>query len=433
MGARHLAAPLAARLLTYPVSIACSLLTAGILIQRASVEDYAGYTLVASLLPLLAFLDLGYGGAATNWAAEYAVSEERSPGNPLRSRRPARQELRRRLAHSLRVTAIPTAACLCFAIAGLIWSAASKLYWLDIPGAILMLTLVIYCLTIPFSILSKLLIGSGRTSTWIFIQLVQPITALVCVATVVNVQSTELVPVAPSIALLAMCFLGAVFGVRSVRLPFSVRLYRRPLIDSMEEKLFSAAWPMMIILVANPLALSTDRLILNQVGTTDDVASYSLAAQMFSPALALLSATGLSLWPIFAKRRFRGEATRPWSMTASFGVAALVVSGLLYLVSPWFVHLLAANRIELPTTLLLCLAAAFVVQSIQLPLGMSMMQGQALRVQSMLLIVMFISKFALSFAFIPIVGSGGPALATAIAILCCQVVPGAWLLLRKTV
>ncbi|ABM09131.1 putative integral membrane protein [Paenarthrobacter aurescens TC1] len=428
-----MAGPLAARLFTYPISIACSLLTAGILIQGASVEDYAGYTLVASLLPLLAFLDLGFGGAVTNWAAEYSDSGDRSAGDGTRSRRPARLKLRSRLAHSLRVTTIPMMLCVFLALAGLIWAVAGNLSWLDMPGGILMLALAVYCVTIPFSILSKMLVGTGRTSTWIFIQLIQPVTALVVVATVVALHSASLAPVTPSIALLAMCFLGAIYGVRSVRLPFSLELYRHPEAAHREEKLFSAAWPMMIILVANPLALSTDRLILSQVATTDDVASYSLAAQMFSPALALLSATGLSLWPIFAKRRFRGEATRPWAMTASFGAVALVVSGGLYLISPWFVSLVAGDKIELTTSLILCLSAAFVVQAIQLPLGMSMMQGRALKVQAFLLVLMFASKFALSFAFIPILGSGGPALATAISILVCQVIPGAWLLLRKTV
>jgi O-antigen/teichoic acid export membrane protein len=432
LGSRYLAGPLAARLLTYPISIGCSLLTAGLLIQGGSVEDYAGYTLVASILPLLAFLDLGFGGAVTNWAAEYSNSGIASASLSTRSRRPSRLRLRSRLAHSLRVTAIPMTLCSLLALVVLIWAVASDTFLLDIPGGILMVALVIYCLTIPFSILSKILIGTGHTSTWIVVQLIQPITALIAVAVAVTLREAAWAPVVPSIALLAMCLLGSIYGVKSARLPFSVALYRYPEGLKKEEKLFSAAWPMMIILVANPLALSTDRLILSQVATTDDVASYSLAAQMFSPALALLSATGLSLWPIFAGRRFRGETSRPWGMAAGFGVTALVLSAVLYLLSPLFARLLAADKIELPTSLLLCLAASFVVQAIQLPLGMSMMQGQELRFQALLLVLMFIAKFALSFALVPVFGPGGPALATAISIFLCQVLPGTWLLLRKT-
>lgn len=420
-GGLQLLGPFAARLLTYPITIGCSLLTATILIRGASVEDYAGYTLVASLLPLLAFLDLGYGGAAANWATEYAHSSDIS----------TRNKLQQRLQHALRVSGVPMVLGLLGAVSTFIWTQSSGIRWLNISGAVLSLTFLVYCLTIPFSIISKLLIGTGRTTTWIFVQLVQPLIALGFVSVAVWTGGGHVVPIAPALSLLGMCLLGSYFGLKAVKIPSIgiARLFKEA--KPSEGNLFASAWPMMIILIANPLALSSDRLILSAFSTTSQVASYSLAAQLFSPALALLSATGLSLWPMYAKKRYRGERSRPWPMVWSFSATAAIGSVVLLLVSPLLTKYVGGNKIDLPLVLIACLAVSFVVQAAQLPLGMYMMHGSGPKIQALLLVVMFALKFALSAALIPLVGAGGPALGTAIAIFLCQVLPGAWLILRR--
>lgn len=420
---RDLLGPFAARLLTYPITIGCSLVTATLLIRGASVEDYAGYTLIASILPILAFLDLGYGGAVTNWSAEYSNQPDRE----------TRIVLQGRIGHALRATMVPTLIVLTLSLTSSIWAVATNAFWLHMPIAILSLVLAIYSLNIPFSIISKVLIGTGRTSTWIFVQIAQPLTALAIVGMAVWLGFSALIPVAPALSLLAMCLAGAYFGMKSAEMvPRDVgRAFVGPKLRG--ENLFASAWPMMIILIANPLALSSDRLILTWLGDTSNVASYSLASQLFSPALALLSATGLSLWPHFAKRRFEGHATGPWTMMLVFGSAALVGSVVLYFVSPWLADYVGGSRIELPAALILCLASSFIVQSAQLPIGMYMMHGSGPKIQAMLLVLMFALKFLLSMAFIPFLGAGGPALGTAIAILVCQILPGAWLVARKVV
>lgn len=417
---RQLLGPLATRLLTYPLTIGCSLLTAALLIQGASVDDYAGYTLVASVLPILAFLDLGYGGAATNWATEYANTPDAA----------ARRLLQDRLWKALRAASVPTLLGLLVATFFSAWGAITEMRWLHIPVAVLSLTLVVYSLNIPFSIISKLLIGTGKTTLWIFIQAVQPLAALGFVAVAIWLKEYGLIPVAPAFSLLIMCLLGSYFGLRSVGIKMDQLkgVFRRPLST---ENVFSAAWPMLIILIANPLALSSDRLILSWLGTTTDVASYSLGSQLFAPALALLSAAGLSLWPHFARSRFRGDGTRPWSMVWVFSAAAAVGSAILTFLSPIVVQIISGDKIQLPIVLLLCLAISFMVQSAQLPLGMYMMYGSGPKVQAALLLTMFSVKFVLSLTFIPTVGAGGPALATAIAIFTCQIVPGGYLIARR--
>lgn len=420
---QHLLGPFAARLLTYPITIGCSLVTAALLIRGASVEDYAGYTLIASLLPILAFLDLGYGGAVTNWSAEYSNQSESDARNILRSR----------LGHALRAAMVPTFLGLILALVSSVWALATGSYWLHIPIAVLSLVLAIYSLNIPFSIISKILIGTGRTSTWIFIQIAQPLTALGFIGAAVWLKFSALIPIAPALSLLVMCTIGAYFGLKSAEIA------QKDIVGAVVgpkqrgENLFASAWPMMIILIANPLALSSDRLILTWLSDTTNVASYSLASQLFSPALALLSATGLSLWPHFAKKRFRGETTGPWPMMFAFASAAVLGSLVLFCLSPWLANLVGGDRIELSVSLILCLASSFIVQAAQLPIGMYMMHGSGPKIQALLLVLMFALKFVLSVAFIPSLGAGGPALGTAIAILVCQILPGAWLVARRVV
>ncbi len=417
---RHLLGPLATRLFTYPLTIACSLVTAALLIQSASVEDYAGYTLVASILPILAFLDLGYGGAATNWATEYANTPDST----------ARTLLGSRLIRALKVAAIPTGLGLLAALGSSIWATVTDQKWLHIPIAVLSLTLAIYTLSVPFSIISKLLIGTGRTTHWILIQVIQPLVALGFVALAIGLDAKALIPAAPAVSLLVMCIVGAGFGLRAVSLSL-VRLVKSRNEGTRNEALFSAAWPMMIILIANPLALSSDRLLLSWYGQTSDVATYSLGAQLFSPALALLSATGLALWPHYAKKRFIGDQARPWTMVSVFALVAVVGSLLLILLSPWLAGMISGGKIELPVLLVVCLSCALIVQAAQLPMGMYMMHGSGPKFQAALLVVMFVVKFGLSLAWIPTFGPGGPALATAVAIAVCQLIPGAYLIARR--
>ncbi|MEW9872760.1 oligosaccharide flippase family protein [Arthrobacter sp. HS15c] len=395
-------------------------MTAALLIQGASVEDYAGYTLVASILPILAFLDLGYGGAATNWATEYANTPEPT----------ARLLLQGRLRRALGAAYVPTGVGLILAIASSIWAAMADMRWLHIPISVLSITFAVYVLSIPFAIISKLLIGTGRTTLWIIIQMIQPLVALSFVAITIWLRVTYMIPVAPAVSLLVMCIVGAKFGLASVRIPLSGVLGNRDKRVN-NEALFSSAWPMMIILIANPLALSSDRLLLSWFGNTDDVASYSLGAQLFSPALALLSATGLALWPHFAKKRFVGDDTRPWRMVFIFTMVAAIGSAALIALSPWLADLISGNKIQLALVLVICLASSLVVQSAQLPMGMYMMHGSGPKFQAALLVFMFVLKFFLSFVWIPTIGPGGPALATAVAITVCQLVPGAYLIARR--
>ncbi|MDR6790957.1 O-antigen/teichoic acid export membrane protein [Pseudarthrobacter oxydans] len=375
---------------------------------------------MASILPILAFFDLGFGGAATNWATEYG----NSPTAAMKA------QLQRRLQRALVTAGLPVLCGILLSVFLASWGLRNDYKWLDIPIAVLSITLALYFLSVPSAIISKLLIGMGRSSTWIIIQVLQPLTALGFAALSIGLNRHELIPITPALSLLTMCSVGAYFGLRSIRTRLKDVMVSRSS-TSVREPIFAAAWPMLIILIANPLALSSDRLLLSWFGSPSDVATYSLGAQLFAPALALLSTMGMSLWPHFAKKRFHGSNASPWPMTIIFTLAALVGSALLLALSPWLASVISGGQIILPLLLLLCLSASFVVQAAQLPIGMYMMHGSGPKFQAGLLVVMFMMKFVLSLLWIPLLGAGGPALATAASILFCQVAPGVYLVVRK--
>ncbi len=74
------------------------------------------------------------------------------------------------------------------------------------------------------------------------------------------------------------------------------------------ERVFDTAWPMLVQMIALPLAMQSNRLILSHVSSVDELATYSLASQMYNPIFSVSIAASMALWPVFARARSRGES-----------------------------------------------------------------------------------------------------------------------------
>lgn len=411
-----------ARLITYPLTIGLGLATASILIQRGDIRDYAAYTLVASLLPFAAFLDLGYGGAITNWTTKFLATRDRDPS----SRTQYVQNLRRAL---VVVSSIGAIAAL-LAVGVFVASMGSDASILDVPLPFFAASLLLVAINQPMSALVKILIGAGKNALWTILQVVQPLFALCAVLILLASGLPAWVAVVPAAALVAMCAVGSVAALRSVRVS-AREIACTPFETAYRSNHFADAWPMMIVLVASPLALSSDRILIGWHGTLNDVATYSLAAQLFTPALSLVSTAGMALWPHFAKLRHNGDYVRPWRMMLYFAASALVICGLLIACSPFLAEIISGGGVVLDTPLLIQFSVGFIVQAAQFPLGMYMMHGNGPRLQALLVSVMALTKIGLSIVFIPAFGIGGPVLATGIAVLFCQLIPGVVMVKRE--
>jgi O-antigen/teichoic acid export membrane protein len=75
-------------------------------------------------------------------------------------------------------------------------------------------------------------------------------------------------------------------------------------------KIVDQAWPMTVIMIALPVGIQTDRIILSHVTTSAELAQYNLASQMYTPIFALVSAAGFTLWPRFAASRAKNKRSR---------------------------------------------------------------------------------------------------------------------------
>lgn len=176
------------------------------------------------------------------------------------------------------------------------------------------------------------------------------------------------------------------------------------------------ALPMTIVTAATAVAYATDRLVLSHTADATAVASYSAGAQFFTPASSLLSAAGLPLWALFARRRaaagtVRAHLTR---LTAYFGAGGLVLGTVVIALGPvagsWMMH----ERIQVGTGLMAAFAALLFVQSLSYPAVMWLTDAAGLRFQATTYSVMAAVNLAVS---IPLarMGAVGPVIGSALS------------------
>ena len=79
---------------------------------------------------------------------------------------------------------------------------------------------------------------------------------------------------------------------------------------------------MTVIMIALPVGIQTDRIILSHVTTSAELAQYNLASQMYTPIFALVSAAGFTLWPRFAASRAKNKEESPLQLSLVFGAIA---------------------------------------------------------------------------------------------------------------
>ena len=84
------------------------------------------------------------------------------------------------------------------------------------------------------------------------------------------------------------------------------------------------AWPLLVQMVALPIAMQTGRIVLSHRGDAAELAEYNLAAQLFGVVLGGIAMAGLALWPWFARGRSEDTRHRPWRATAVFAGVGLV-------------------------------------------------------------------------------------------------------------
>ncbi|MGP5026148.1 lipopolysaccharide biosynthesis protein [Glutamicibacter ardleyensis] len=406
-----------AKLLVMGMGGLLAVITGRIIIQNFGVDAYAQYGLLATLPALLPFADLGVGAVVIN-----AISASKDPRKDDN------------------VTASVVSALRILCVSGALIAALGVLLLLTggwkllLGGAVLgwqgelaaTLCAVIFGLSLPLSIGQRLLIGLKRTTSQTMSQAVVAPFMLGAIALCVLLA----LPAAPYLAFfsyLAMVLVSVIclFMVSGStggmiweyfrRVP---RLRKYPSIPTM-----GLAWPMLLQMIALPVAMQTDRILLSHLRGPQDVAQYNLAAQLFGMAIQVINAGGMVLWPHFSKARADGEIRSPFKITGLFFAFGLIISAALAVIAPWLAHFMSDGKIQLTSGLLLAFVLFTTFQATKYPVGMYMTDFEGLRFQVLPIFCMVPLNLGLSIYLIGFYGPTGTVLGSCISVLLCQIVP----------
>lgn len=410
---------LGARATTMVVALVCGVLTTRLALGTAGVDYYAIYTVLIGFPALLAFTDLGSGAVLVNSiAADEGYRRSRTVRGQLRT------VWRIMLAFAVVTMVVNT---LLLATGG--WAIVLGTPG-DMPGAPMaaFVSITIYCLAIPLGVWTRILLGLRKNHIVILLQgLISPLT-LLSVWLMITIGTEVVYPFLVTGSYFATAFVGLVGLSITARttaplLPSAARqvlsLRRHPGVRVMD-----IGWPMLAQLLSPPIAVSTQRLVLAQWGTTQEVAEYGVAGQVFFALQGLALAAGVALWPLYAQRRARGTLRRgPALQSLIFGVSVALATGAIWLMGPWLFAFITGGTLVVSTATILSFGLMITCIATVYPLGMFLMDKPGLRFQVAPTLIMAFTSLGLSILLTPTLGTPGPMLANAIAIVACQILP----------
>ncbi|MDF8266472.1 lipopolysaccharide biosynthesis protein [Luteipulveratus flavus] len=419
---RLVAGNAAAKMLVMVLSGLVSVVTTRLIIEHFGLPAYAQYGLLASMAAWVPFADLGMSAAIMNTVGGSAD--------------PARDEhVRRVLTSAVRVL-LGSAAVL--ALVGLLlgvtgaWPTVLGEGLLDGGGTVATVCVLVFAATLPLGVGPRLLTGLGLNHLQIRVQLLPAPFMLGSVLLLLLLGDDG--------TWLAMfSFLGGtvVAGVslwvaaRRVRPQLGAALADVPRVRSVPgARVMDVAWPMLAQMVALPIAMQTDRLLLSHLSTTNELAQYNLASQLFGLIVQTVMAAGIALWPVFAKARADGEVRSPVGLAGGFLVAGLGAGLLLAALLPVATPLLSDGRISLDAPLVAGFVAFVAVQAAKYPLGMYLTDARGLRFQVAPILVLVPLNLVMSWLLVAPLGAAGPVWGSALAVLLCQVLPNLWYVRR---
>jgi O-antigen/teichoic acid export membrane protein len=186
------------------------------------------------------------------------------------------------------------------------------------------------------------------------------------------------------------------------------------------------AGPMLVQMVALPIAMQTDRLLLSHLTAGPELAQYNLASQLYGLVLQTIAAAGITLWPIYARARSASRIESPLKPTLWFTVGGLSVGLLVAVLTPWLTGFISGGKIRLDIWLTSGFVVFVALQAAKYPVGMYMTDRRGLRFQVLPILIMVPLNLGISWALIGVVGAGGPIIGSAVSVALCQVVPNLW-------
>ncbi|MET0694087.1 MAG: hypothetical protein ABWY56_09150 [Propionibacteriaceae bacterium] len=406
----------AAKVLVMGLSGLLGLFTSRMIIAHFGTDTYAQYGLLTSFPSLLPFADLGMAAIVINAVAgSESVRTDRYVRNAITT--------------ALRILIVAGAVIvlIAFGITALgLWpTLLGQGLTADGPMAAFA-CLAVFGLVLPLTIGPRIMVGLRRTSAQVASQsVVAPFILLfvtLAVATAAPVGSYLAVLSYLANALVAIICLA--LAARSLKPQLGQAFREIPQLRRVKSlSAFNLAWPMLVQMIALPVAMQTDRLLLSHLTTGDELAQYNLGSQLFGMVLQAIMAGGMALWPIYAKARASKDIRSPFKPTLWFLGGGLLLAGVLALISPYIAQFVSGGQIKLDLWLILGFVVFVSMQAMKYPLGMYMTDKRGLQFQVLPILIMVPLNLGISWWLIGLVGAGGPIIGSAISVLLCQVIP----------
>lgn len=407
------------RMLVLPVSALLGIVVTRLILENYGTAAFAQYGLLVAIAALLPFADLGISASVLN-----AVGGSDAPATDDRVRRVLVSAARVTLGGAVVVASIAVG----ITLLGL-WPELLGPGLMDGAGPLAaMASLLLIAAAMPAGLGQRILIGLRRNHVVILVMGLQ--TPLVLVVLLLLVWGD--VPAGPALAPIAyaamflLAVVCTVLAARRVRPLVGRALADVPKVRSVRgAPIFDTAWPMLVQMIALPIAMQTDRIVLSHRTSEEVLVEYNLAAQMFTPIWGVVSAAGITLWPVFARARARGRSDSPFAMSGVFAAAAGLMALAVAVASPFLADLASGGRIELPLLLVAAFTALMVLQGLKYPLGMFLTDAAGLRFQALMIVLMVPVNVGISWVLATPFGAAGPVIGSVVGVALFQVLANA--------
>lgn len=392
----------------------------GIIITRVIITNYgtavfAQYGLLVGLGALIQVNALGVGAPIVN-----TVAVSKDPGND--------DHLRRVVLSSLRVLTL--AALVLILIVGLMTAMG---WWAPVLGEGLIpgtgpiaaaLCMILWAMGMPIGIGQRLLAGLGKNHLTIAISGLQsPIVLLfLLLSLMIGTNTGSFIAVISYAATLIIALICLVLAARMIAPTLTTaikQIHQRKRFPG--AKILDQAGPMTIIMVALPIAMQTDRIVLSHTAGPADLAQYNLASQMYNPIFALVSAAGFTLWPRFAAARATNKDESPMQLSLVFGAIGFILAFGVTILSPFLTHFASDGKVQLGWLLVISFSVLMIIQALQYPMGMYLTDRNGLRFQASMVVLLLPANLAISWFLSLHLGASGPVIGSLFTIFIFQV------------
>ncbi|MFJ4039188.1 lipopolysaccharide biosynthesis protein [Microbacterium sp. NPDC090007] len=404
-----------AKAATLPINALVSLFAMQLVIGWWGVEAYASYGLLVALVALLPFADLGMAAVIINVVSQHGA----------RSR-----NLRRALLSVLRILAASAVVLVSAAIVVTLLGSWRLLLGDSLLAGregdlAVLLCVSLFAINLPVSIGARALVGLGQNTALILIQSLQYplILAMILLMSAAGASAGPFLPVGAYISTFVVNALCVWLASRKLGEDFRWALRRLLVRRAKGARVGHTAWPMLVQSLAIPLATQSDRVVISQVSTTEQLAQYNLSSQIFMMVWQVTAAAGVSLWPIFSRMKDRGEAPPVGKASAIFAVVAAGCAGVLVCALPLIEDFVAHGLITLSPVLIGSFFLYVVMNAVLYPFGMNFMDPRGLKFQAWCVSLALPVNVTLSVILAREIGASGPIISSAVCMFVFQVVP----------